>query len=75
MNWRGDTQSLLKRIQNLGKDQSLSVRQMYTLKRLKKRASREKKEFSLEDVVDSFPGKSISTLKSALEKILAELKH
>ena len=75
MNWRGDIQSLLKRIQNLGKDQSLSVRQIFTLKRLKKRANREKKEFSLEDVVDSFPGKSISTLKSALEKILAELKH
>ena len=68
LNWRSDTQSLLKRIQSLAKDQTLSVRQIYMLKRLKRKAKQQKKEFSLEDIVDSFPGKSISTLQSALEQ-------
>ena len=37
------------------------------LKKLKKKAIKQEKEFSVEDVVDSFPGKSISTLQSAFE--------
>ena len=68
MNWRSDTQSLLKRIQSLARDQTLSVRQIHMLKKLKKKAIKQEKEFSVEDVVDSFPGKSISTLQSAFEK-------
>ena len=67
INWKGDTQSLLKRIQSLGRDQKLSVRQIYTLKRLRREAKREKKEFLLEEVADHFPGKSISTLQSAFK--------
>ena len=69
MNWRGDAQSLLKRIQSLGRDQTLSIRQIKMLDRFKINAIKEKKEFILEDVAYSFPGKSISTLQSALEKI------
>ena len=67
MNWRGDTRSLLKRIHSLTRDQTLSIRQIYDLRRLKRKAIQNKKEFKLEDVVDSFPGKSISTLQSALK--------
>ena len=74
MNWKGDTQSLLKRIQSQGRDQTLSSRQINTLKKFIKKANRQKKEFSLEDVADSFPGKSIATLQSALENILTEFK-
>ena len=74
MNWRSDTKSLLKRIQSLAGDQTLSVRQMITLKRFDSKAKIEKRDFELEDVVDSFPGKSISTLQSALEKIQADFK-
>ena len=74
MNWRSDTKSLLKRIQSLAGDQTLSVRQMNMLKKLKVKAIEENQELSLEDVVDSFPGKSISTLQSALEKIQADFK-
>ena len=69
MNWRGDAQSLLKRIQSQGRNQTLSVRQIKMLNKFKIKAIKEKKEFILEDVAYSFPGKSISTLKSALEKI------
>ena len=68
MNWRSDTQSLLKRIQSLARDQTLSVRQIQMLKKFKKKAIKQKKDFSVEDVADSFPGKSISTLQSAFEK-------
>ena len=78
INWRGDTQSLFKRIQSLGRDQTLSVRQIYTLKRFKRRAKQQKKEFKLEDVVDGFPGKSISTLQSAFQiypSRLYNIKH
>ena len=75
MNWRGNNQSLLKRIQGLGRDQTLSTRQMNLLRKLKNKANRENKEFSLRDVVDSFPGKSISTLQSALDNIQGSCKH
>ena len=75
MNWRGDVQSLLKRIQTQGRDQTLSVRQIKLLKKLNTKAIEEKKVFSLENVADSFPGKSISTLQSALENILTDIKH
>ena len=75
MNWRNDTQSLLKRIQTLAKDQTLSVRQINMLKKLKVKAIEESQEFSLENVIDSFPGKSIATLQSALENIQADFKH
>ena len=75
MNWRGDVQSLLKRIQSQGRDQTLSVRQIKMLKKLNTKAIEEKKVFSLENVADSFPGKSISTLKSALENILTDIKN
>ena len=74
MNWKGDTQSLLKRIQSQGRDQTLSSRQINMLKKFIKKANRQKKEFSLEDVADSFPGKSTSTLQSALENILTDFK-
>ena len=74
MNWKGDTQSLLKRIQSQGRDQTLSSRQINMLKKFIKKANRQKKEFLLEDVADSFPGKSISTLQSALENILTDFK-
>ena len=75
MNWRGDVQSLLKRIQSQGRDQTLSVRQIKMLKKLNTKAIEEKKVFSLENVADSFPGKSISTLQSALENILTDIKN
>ena len=75
MNWRNDTQSLLKRIQTLAKDQTLSVRQINMLKKLKVKAIEENQEFWLENVIDSFPGKSITTLQSALENIQADFKH
>ena len=75
MNWKNDTQSLLKRIQSLAGDQTLSVRQMNMLKKLKVKAIEENQELSLEDVVDSFPGKSISTLQSAFDNIKTDFKH
>ena len=75
MNWKNDTQSLLKRIQSLSRDQTLSVRQINLLKKLKVKAIEENQELSLEDVVDSFPGKSISTLQSAFDNIQTDLKH
>ena len=75
MNWKNDTQSLLKRIQSLSRDQTLSVRQINMLKKLKVKAIEENQELSLEDVVDSFPGKSISTLQSAFDNIKTDFKH
>ena len=75
MNWKSDAQALLKRIQSLSRDQTLSVRQINLLKKLKVKAMEENQELSLEDVVDSFPGKSISTLQSAFDNIQTDLKH
>ena len=55
-------------------DQTLSVRQMNALKKLKIKSIKENQELVLEDVADMFPGKTISTLQSALDDLLLTLK-
>ena len=61
-------------MKNLVSDQTLSVRQMNALKKLKIKSIKENQELVLEDVVDMFPGKTISTLQSALDDLLLTLK-
>ena len=56
-------------------DQTLSVRQMNALKKLKSKSIKENQEIVLEDVADMFPGKTTSTLQSALDDLLLTLKQ
>ena len=73
VHWRRKTSAMLKRIQMLGKDQSLSVRQRILLKKLVALANKNKTELVLEEVADMFPGKSISTLESGLNELTHQL--
>ena len=73
VHWRRRTSAMLKRIQMLGKNQSLSVRQRKLLKTLVARANKNKTELVLEEIADMFPGKSISTLESGLNELTHQL--
>ena len=63
LNWKRDTQTMLKRIQYLGKNQKMSVREMKLFRRLRKKAIKENKPFNLEEIANQFPGKLASTLE------------
>ena len=62
-NWKRNTHTMLKRIQSLGKNQAMSVREQQLFARLNKKAKKENKALKLEEIAHLFPGKSISTLE------------
>ena len=62
-NWKRNTHMMLKRIQSLGKNQAMSVREQQLFARLNKKAKKENKALKLEEIAHLFPGKSISTLE------------
>lgn len=57
---------MLKRIQRLGKNQTMSVRQSNLLSKLIRDAGDE--ALNLDEIIHMFPGKTIETLRSHLEK-------
>ena len=59
---------MLKRIMQLGKNQEMSVREMKLFRRLKKKALANDLPFNLRKVVHMFPGKTVSTLRSCMNK-------
>ena len=66
---------LLNRVQILGRDQSISVRQKHLLRKLYYQTVRQEQVFTIEGIADMFPGKLMSTLESAFEKIKANLRY
>ena len=75
LKWKREPSMLLKRVQTLGRDQSISVRQKHLLRKLYYQTVRQKQVFTIEGISDMFPGKLISTLELAFEKIKANLRH
>ena len=73
VHWRRGILAMLKRIQKLAKDQSLSVRQKHMLRRLVGKAEKNNTELVVEDIADMFPGKLISTLESGLNDLKNQL--
>ena len=69
LHWKRRTSAMLKRIQMLAKDQSLSVRQRIMLRRLFAKAKKNKTNLVVEDIAHMFPGKSIATLESGLNDL------
>ena len=67
LNWKRNVQTMLNRIQFLGKNQVLSVRELRLFNRLKKKAKKENKPFDLEEVANQFPGRLASTLESYIK--------
>ena len=68
LNWKRNVQTMLNRIQFLGKNQTLSVRELRLFNRLKKKAKKENKPFDLEEAANQFPGRLASTLQSYIKK-------
>ena len=68
LNWKRNVQTMLNRIQFLGKNQTLSVRELRLFNRLKKKAKKENKPFDLEKAANQFPGRLASTLQSYIKK-------
>ena len=68
LNWKRNVQTMLNRIQFLGKNQVLSVRELRLFNRLKKKAKKENKPFDLEEAANQFPGRLASTLQSYIKK-------
>ena len=63
LNWKRNVHTMLNRIQLLGKNQVMSVRELRLFRRLKK----ENKPFKLEEIANQFPGKLASTFESYLK--------
>ena len=72
LHWKRRTSAMLKRIQMLAKDQSLSVRQRIILRRLVAKAKKNKTELVVEDIAHMFPGKLITTLEFGLNDLEQE---
>ena len=68
-NWKRGTAALLRRIQALAKNQTLSVRQYKVLRKVRTKERVLKTKLDLGKIADLFPGKTMSTLKSALEDL------
>ena len=66
LHWRRRTSAMLKRIQMLAKNQSLSVRERMALRKFVIKARKNKAELVVEDIAYMFPGKSTATLESDL---------
>lgn len=64
--WKRNVKTMLKRIQRLGKNQTMSVRQSNLLSKLIRDAGDE--ALNLDEIIHMFPGKTIETLRSHLEK-------
>ena len=67
--WKRGTSALLRRIQTLAKNQTLSVRQYKVLRRIRTKERVLKSKLDLGEIADLFPGKTMATLKSALEDL------
>ena len=63
--WKGSTNRFVKRIQQLGKNQKLSVRQTKRLKSLCRKQRKQNGEIDFSQILEKFPGKSIESLKMA----------
>ena len=66
-NWKRNTDTMLKRIQYLGKNQTMSVRELKLFRRLNKKAKKENEAFNLEEIANQFPGKLASTLQKHMK--------
>ena len=69
LKWKRRASILLQRIRDIAKNQSLSVRQYKILRKLRTRERVQKMKLDLEEVADLFPGKTMATLKSAVEDL------
>ena len=69
LKWKRRASILLQRIRDITKNQSLSVRQYKILRKLRTRERVQKMKLDLEEVADLFPGKTIATLKSAVQDL------
>ena len=69
LKWKRRASILLQRIRDITKNQSLSVRQYKILRKLRTRERVQKMKLDLEEVADLFPGKTMATLKSAVEDL------
>ena len=67
--WKRKASAMLRRIHTLSKSQTLSVRQYKVLRKLRTKERVHKMKVGLEEIADLFPGKSMSTLKCALEDL------
>ena len=67
--WKRGPTALLRRIRALSKNQTLSVRQYKVLRKIRTKERVLKTKLDLEEIAFLFPGKTISTLKSALEDL------
>ena len=67
LNWKRNVHTMLNRIQLLGKNQVMSVRELRLFRRLKKKAKKENKPFNLEEIANQFPGRLASTLELYLK--------
>ena len=75
LDWKRDILTLIKRIKMLVKDQSMSVRQNNLIRKLFRESQKKNIELDFESIMDSFPGKSIETLKSRVKKLTSINKH
>ena len=73
LQWRRGSDTLLKRIRTLSKNQTLSIRQEKTLKRLIQQAKLTKQEISIDNILNLFPGKSVSSIKAYIDQITRSL--
>ena len=73
INWRRDADAMLKRIRTLSKKQTLSVRQIETLRRLSHQAMLNNEKLIADNIIDMFPGKSTATLTLYIDQITRSL--
>ena len=74
IDWRRDADAMFKRIRTLSKNQTLSVRQIGTLKRLSQQAMKNNEELTVKSIIHLFPGKTTTTLKLCIDQISRSLQ-